>query len=238
MKSEFNKIKNIKNNVDTIDEYKKLLKEEEAVQQAVLSNSNFTENMQIALATDISTPADIIIALSKSYYVIVRNCIASNEKCPIELLEMFVEKKDALMGVASNPNTPKYLLETIFHNEKDIYKEFLSANEATPTQILEELSTDEDEYIRVNVATNISTPENVLTVLAKDISMEVRSKVAKNTITPVSILEELLKDYPYVSSIAKDTLHNKKSDQEKVLILMKNLDDDTIIDVNNELFYL
>lgn len=240
MKSEFNRIKKIKNSHESIDEYKELLENEDAaVQQAVLSNSNFTENMQIALATDISTPVKIMIALSKSYYVVVRNCLAANEKCPTELIEMFVKKEDALMGVSSNPNTPNNLLETIFYIGKEIYKEFLSANIATPTKILEELSIDEDVYIRVNIAANIATPENVLTVLAMDISMEVRSKVAGNNITPDYVLEELLKDHSYVSDIAKATLENKKSDQEKMLNLKKSLDNDTTVsDINNELFYL
>ncbi|WP_418640620.1 hypothetical protein [Sulfurimonas sp. ST-27] len=224
MESEFNKIKEIKNRTKSIDEFKELLKnEQEAVQQAVLASTAFSENMQIALATDISTPLEVMVALLKSHYVVVRNCLAANEKCPLEIIKMFFEKRDALMGVASNPNTPKNLLESIFYIDNGIYKEFLSTNISAPNKILEELSADEDEYIRINLASNLSATEKILTVLARDISKEVRSKVASNPNTPTTILDELVQDSSYVSGIAKNNLKHRKSDQEKITEIQKKL---------------
>jgi len=222
--SEFNTVKKIKNKEASKEEFSELLKSEhEGVQQAVISNINFSENMQITLATDINTEVEVMHALSKSHYVVVRNCLAANEKCPIEIIKMFVKKEDALMGVASNINTPIDILESLFHTNNNVYREFLSANPSTPDKILEQLSTDEEEYIRTNIATNPSTSENVLTVLANDISKDVRSKVAANQTTTLNILNQLVEDNSYISEIAKSNLRNRRSNQEKELDFKNSL---------------
>ena len=222
--SKFNTVKKIKNKEASQNEFSELLRSEnEAVQQAVVSNINFTENMQIALATDITTPVEVLYALSKSYYVVVRNCLAANEKCPIEIIKMFVKKEDALMGVASNINTPINILESIFSSKNNIYNEFLSANPSTPNKILEQLCRDEDDYIRMNIAVNPSTSEKVLIVLASDISKEVRSKVAANQTSTVDVLNQLIEDNSYISEIAKNNLRNRRSYEEIEFDILKSL---------------
>jgi hypothetical protein len=220
--SKFNTVKKIKNKEASKNEFSELLRSEnEAIQQAVLSNINFSENMQIALATDTTTPVEVMYALSNSYYVVVRNCLAANEKCPVEIIKIFIEKEDALMGVTSNINTPPDMLEAIFHLKNRVYKEFISANPSTPHQILKQLCKDKDEYIRMNIAINLSSSEDLLAVLASDISVEVRSNVAINKNTSSHILKQLLEDKSYVANIAKKSLNSKKSFEKSSLEDMK-----------------
>jgi hypothetical protein len=182
----------------------------EQVQQATLSNKNFTENSQISLATDVNTPKDILRTLANSYYVVVRNCVAANENCSDELLEEFFNKKDALMGVASNPNTSTEILEDLMDYDKGAYQKFISYNTSVTTTIIEKLSRSLDEDIRVNIASNPTTPENILIYLVNDLDLNVRCKLANNDNTPTDILFQLCKDCALaIKDTAKATLKRK-----------------------------
>lgn len=199
------------------EELKELLDcERENVRQAVISNINFTENMQIAIANDINTSEDILRLLADSNYDIVRNCVAIHKKCSTEVIEKFFEQKDALMGVASNPNTSIVIIEELVNYDRGIYKEFISCNPSAPIHILELLSTNIDEDIRLNIVLNPSTPKNILNGYVTDKSSSVRLALTKHTNISKNILTILSKDENLdVSKQAKDSLKNRKTDREK-----------------------
>ena len=171
--------------------------------------------MQIALATDINTPVRIMYALSTSNYVIVRNCLAANKNCPLEIIEKFVEIKDALMGVASNICVPTDILESIVYVDNGIYQEFLSVNPRSTEKILEQLYTHYDVAIRKNIALNPSTSQKILVDLASDISIAVRSKIVENEKTPLDTLKQLMEDNSYISAVAQKNYNKRRNQKEK-----------------------
>ncbi len=236
------KLKKAKDGNTSEEELKKLLVDEnEIIKYAVISNPNFTEETQICFADDINTPVAILRALSNSNYEMVRNFIASNESCPLDLIEKFAEEKDALMGVASNKSTPSSIIGGLLSYDNGAYRELIADNPSTPLNILEKLYTSVDSNIRVNIASNPSTPQKILTILSddknqkvrcslavnknltaelfiklsNDANSSVRTVIASNRNTPYNILEILVKEKEHdVFNAAKKTLNSKKSPSE------------------------
>jgi len=238
MKSIYNDIKLAKSTGTTEEELKKLFSlEEESVQSVVLKNKNFSENMQISLATDETTPLHIMYILYKSDYVIVRNCLAANKNCPLEIIKLFFENKDALMGVASNINTPVNIIKSLLDLDNGVYQEFLSANISTPVDLLYILHTHEDSDIRINISGNTATPEKLLSVLASDLDIDVRCAVAGNRKSPKNVLKKLLEDNHPISEIAKQNIKDRRTEKEINGDLEKLLDTD-LPSLNEEFMFI
>lgn len=235
MESEFNKVKKAKNENTPQEVLNELLKNEnEDIKRFVITNKNFSENMQIALATDINTPVHIMYALGISNYVIVRNCLAANKNCPLEIIEKFIKIKDALMGVASNVCVPTDILESIIDVDNGIYQEFLSANPRSTEKILEQLHAHYDVAIRKNIALNPSSTEKILVVLASDISIAVRSKVSENEKTPLDTLKQLMEDNSYISAVAQKNYNKRRNQKEKREVVEKALSKTSSYDLTDE----
>lgn len=217
MMSIYSELKKAKSKEIRENEWKELLgNESENIKQAALSNKSFTEMMQISMASDVKTSEEVLKVLANSHYYIVRNCVASHKECPIIVIENFFDKKDALMGVASNPNTPIEIIEELLNYDRGIYQEFISCNPSAPPDILEQLSTNLDEDIRLNIVLNLSTPINTINSLVEDKSPSVRLALAKHPYVSKNILSILLKDNVLsISEQAKDSLINRKTDKEK-----------------------
>lgn len=213
----YNKLKKAKSKETSENELKELLENEcDKVRQVAISNINFTEMTQIAIACDIKTSEEILRILADSHYFIVRNHVASHKKCPTEVIEKFFEKKDALMGVASNPNTPTEIIEELLNYDRGIYQGFISCNPSAPPEILKQLSTNVDEDIRLNIVLNLSTPINTINSLVEDKSPSVRLALAKHPYISKNILSILLTDNILsISKQAKYSLINRKTDKEK-----------------------
>jgi len=232
MKNIYNELKKAKSRKTSANDLRVLLENEnEQVKQASISNENFTEMMQIAIASDTNISEDKIRLLANSNFYIVRNCIAMNKKCPIDIIEEFFEKKDALMGVASNPRTPVKIINELLNYDRGIYKEFISSNSATPIYILEQLSASAEDDIRVNIILNLSTPTYIIDNLINDKSSSVRFAITKCPNVTKDILTILLKDENIdVSRQAKDSLKKMRTTKEindmntKILEKYKNFD--------------
>lgn len=169
-----------------------LLKSEyEKVRYAVVSNESFSLDTQIALAIDSSSSIEVLQALSRSSSELVRNHISANNNCPLEIIEIFVSQKDALMGIASNTKAPEHILELLLDCHDGRYKEFLARNQSTPVYILEQLHNYYDEDVRIGIAKNPMTPLETLILQSKDESTEVRYALLYNKNFP----EALIKDF-------------------------------------------
>lgn len=71
----------------------------------------------------------------------VRRAVASNPSTPIEILEKLADDDNTCLEVAENPNTPKWLANTILAKTDDLEVLQSVANDAeTPIDILEELA--------------------------------------------------------------------------------------------------
>ncbi|MEO1431567.1 MAG: hypothetical protein AAFV71_21415 [Cyanobacteria bacterium J06633_8] len=114
-----------------------------------------------------NTTPDILISLSANKSVKVRQVVASQLQCPLEILEILANDSavEVQEKVAANPNTPN--------------------------QILENFARSEDTAIRTAVASNPSLSQTTLEQLAHDEKIEVRRQVAQNPNTPISIRENL-----------------------------------------------
>ena len=67
--------------------------------------------------------------------------------------------------MASNPNTPDYILEKLSDDEYWVVRNAVANNPNTPDYILEKLSNDSDTEIRLSVAKNPNTPPELKTFM-------------------------------------------------------------------------
>ncbi len=236
MKNIYNELKKAKSKETSANDLRVLLENEnEQVKQASISNESFTEMMQIAIASDTNISEDKIRLLANSNFYIVRNCIAMNKECPIDIIEEFFEKKDALMGVSSNPRTPVKIIEELLNFDRGIYKEFISSNSATPIYILEQLSASAEDDIRVNTILNSSTPNYIINSLINDKSSSVRLAITKSPNVTKEILTILLKDENIdVSQQAKDNLKKMRTSKEINDEVNEKLEKNKDLNLNDE----
>lgn len=123
--------------------------------------------------------------------------------------------------VASNPNTPRQVLERLASEESAVIRRHVAENPKTPVDILRKLSGDTDSDVRLAVAENEHTPADVLGVLSQDEDDDVRYGVAENPRMPENILLELSRDdNPYIRSRALKTLHMLAPDVQARLKLL------------------
>lgn len=109
--------------------------------------------------------------------------------------------------VASNPNTPRQVLERLATEESAVIRRHVALNSKTPVETLRKLAEDTEVDVRLAVAENVGTPEEILAVLSADEDMDVRYGVAENPHMPEDILVELTQDdNPYIRCRALKTL--------------------------------
>lgn len=123
--------------------------------------------------------------------------------------------------VASNPNTPRQVLERLAAEDSAVIRRHVAENPKTPVDILRKLSNDRDSDVRLAVAENEHTPADVLSTLSKDEDDDVRYGVAENPRMPEDILLELSQDEnPYIRSRALKTLQMLAPDVQARLKLL------------------
>ncbi|MCC6980288.1 MAG: hypothetical protein IT343_18355 [Candidatus Melainabacteria bacterium] len=109
--------------------------------------------------------------------------------------------------VASNPNTPRQVLERLAADDSAVLRRHVALNPRTPVETLRKLAEDTQADVRLAVAENIGTPQEILAALSSDPDMDVRYGVAENPHMPEDILVELTQDdNPYIRCRALKTL--------------------------------
>lgn len=123
--------------------------------------------------------------------------------------------------VASNPNTPRQVLERLASEDAAVIRRHVAENPKTPVEILRKLARDCDPDVRLAVAENPHTPPDVLTILAGDVDDDVRYGVAENPHMPEDILLDLAQDdNPYIRCRALKTLDMLAPDVQSRLKLL------------------
>jgi hypothetical protein len=123
--------------------------------------------------------------------------------------------------VASNPNTPRQVLERLASEESALIRRHVALNPKTPVEILRKLAEDPETDVRLAVAENAQTPQEILTLLSSDDDMDVRYGVAENPHMPENILVELSQDdNPYIRCRALKTLQMLAPDVQSRLKLI------------------
>lgn len=121
--------------------------------------------------------------------------------------------------VASNPNTPRQVLERLSAEQSAVIRRHVALNPKTPVETLRRLAEDEETDVRLAVAENIGTPQEILIVLSSDPDMDVRYGVAENPHMPEEILVELTQDdNPYIRCRALKTLQMLAPDVQTRLL--------------------
>ncbi|MCC7529925.1 MAG: HEAT repeat domain-containing protein [Candidatus Melainabacteria bacterium] len=123
--------------------------------------------------------------------------------------------------VASNPNTPRQVLERLASEESPVIRRHVALNPKTPVETLRKLAEDRETDVRLAVAENAQTPQEILTLLSNDQDMDVRYGVAENPHMPENILVELSQDdNPYIRCRALKTLQMLAPDVQTRLKLI------------------
>lgn len=125
--------------------------------------------------------------------------------------------------VASNPNTPKHVLDRLSGDPNCTIRRHVAENPRTPIELLKKLADDESYEVRLAVAENVYTPPDVLALLSNDESVDVRYGVAENPRMPENILLDLAKDdNPYIRCRALKTLQMLAPDvQSRLKLIME-----------------
>lgn len=123
--------------------------------------------------------------------------------------------------VASNPNTPRQVLERLAGEESALIRRHVALNPKTPVETLRKLAEDRETDVRLAVAENVHTPQEILCVLSTDADMDVRYGVAENPHMPEDILVDLTQDdNPYIRCRALKTLQMLAPDVQTRLKLI------------------
>jgi hypothetical protein len=111
----------------------------------------------------------LLCDLSKSEDMGSRWAVAKNHLTPPNILAYLASDSVNLVRalVATNPNTPSHILNTLFSDEK-IVRDGLSGNPNTPKKILKVLSNDRDKMVRLRVAENRLASKDILTSMLDD----------------------------------------------------------------------
>jgi len=149
----------------------------------------------------------------------------SGESGTKEAFAVFVTSEFEAMHVrrvvASNPNTPRQVLERLACEISPLIRRHVALNPRTPEDILRKLAVDAETDVRLAVAENTHTPQDILTVLSCDLDTDVRYGVAENPHMPEGILVELTQDdNPYIRCRALKTLQMLEPDVQARLKLL------------------
>lgn len=125
-----------------------------------IDTDTLSEKDRRSLCASPFATGDMLRHLSQDY--LLREIVASNERCPADLLEQLAE--DLSAGVRAN----------------------VARNVNTPTHVLSYLGRDRASGVRMWTATNLNTDVDTLTLLAEDEAM--RRSVTYNINTPSSLL--------------------------------------------------
>lgn len=160
------------------------------------------DSVRRAVAENFNTPATVFEELAKDRDKSVRNRVAVNPRVPVDLLEQLAMDAELVVAVASNANTPAYLLDPIARRYRlERYEELrrsFAINPNTSSYLLDILALDKDVLVRENVAKNPHTSRNTLERLALEKDERIQLAIATNPNAPINALEKLARHPQYL----------------------------------------
>ena len=177
-----------------------------------------SEEMRIAAAHNLATPAASLRALARDDSEVVRAVAARNPSTPLEAFAGLASDSSSIVQAAvglSGRATPEMLealastnlvaFEAVAQHDVPLRPNqvrslaamggdvgaAVASNAATPPDVLSILATDPVWTTRAQVAENRNTPPDVLRTLAFDPYAEVRASVAGNASTPLIVLKDM-----------------------------------------------
>lgn len=120
---------------------------------------------------------------------------------------MFRKANALMLLIASDPRTPKTVLEQLAEEDDPDLLEHVAENPNSPLSIIERLLKHPESKVRIAVSNNSAVPFQFLEALARDDDLDVRFNIAMNPLIKRPILEILSNDdNPYIASRACQTL--------------------------------
>lgn len=175
------------------------------------------EKYRIYVASNPSTPGDVLGSLSKDKSKSVRLYVTRNPNTPLTVLKDLANDTDieiaetaarivaeqqgeyTASAASKNPKTPPEVLEKLAQEAP--WAVFPHPN--APPELLVRFSKSANLEIRRYIAENPNTPASILEDLAYDESSNVRWKVAQNRNAPISLLfKQLARDTSVNTTIA------------------------------------
>ena len=121
--------------------------------------SSFKWEVRDTVASNPNCPVDLLILLAEDNIKDVRSSVASHPNCPVELLvELATDTaKEVRSEVASHPYCPESLMLEIF--SEPVMSKILAKTESLHPDILEQLGQHDSEQVRTAALSNINHPE-------------------------------------------------------------------------------
>jgi hypothetical protein len=149
-----------------------------------------------AVASDPTTPIELLMHLSKHAEIGVRCEVAGNPNTPVVALMYLVQDPDLRVRVhaARNVSTPPKILTKLAYETDCEIRRAIAGNKNTPVEVLMRLAQDPEREVRGSVAVNRHTSAEILTLLAHDHEAYVRSWISFNHDSPAEALMQLAQD--------------------------------------------
>lgn len=138
-------------------------------------------------------PLDLLVELSRSERLEVKEAVAQNPQCPPYLLEELSQNDHFFLklAVAANPNCPPHVLQRLTESEFEELRQSIASNFNCPVKILEQLSRDQNQQVRLVVAKNPNCSTEIFERLSFDQDPNVILALLQNPNCPVQILNQI-----------------------------------------------
>lgn len=134
----------------------------------IIKESNMIEGLdhiaRAKVASDPSTPFNVLYKLSRDQHYWVRQGVAENPNCPSEILQKLSNDEEWMTRgfVASNLNCSKETLKKLSRDQNYVVRYHVAENSNCPLEILQKLSDDEDYDVRETVVRNPKCPIEII----------------------------------------------------------------------------
>ena len=185
----------------------------DAITAKILKN-DLTTSVRENLASNTSTPQNVLYTYAQTENEPVVSQVSMNEKSSVRTLKSVLKrlpgfsysKNMYFLLAAGNRNLPVQVAKMLAeHSDVQVRKQ-LAGNDRVPPTVLASLVNDELE-VRRTLSTNVGVYRKTLDVLATDTDTQVRMNVASNWHTCRKTLETLTTDVSVdVAAAARDTI--------------------------------
>ena len=168
------------------------------------------------------TPKEVLIELSRDNqeWSTARRGVATNPNTPRDILEFFIKDTDSAVrfGVADNPSTPRSILEKLAYDQDSTVRCIIAENSRVSKKFFYYLSKDTNSFVRMCLASNANVPKEILRKLSVDGYDTVRVQVGENSNTSRDILVKMSRDNSF--SVRLSVARNPNTPKETLSLLM------------------
>lgn len=151
--------------------------------------------LNIRVARDRATTADVLAVLAGDDNSEVRAAVAANDKTPLDILRLMVSDEDSGVrwALAQNASADEWILRELAKDDSKHVRGAVAQNRMSPPDLQETLAEDDDDLVRVCVAGGRATPVEVLRRIARTESdVCFMESLAQNEALPVDIMDRLV----------------------------------------------